>query len=196
MHIKTAHSKTFQNSLKAGKKENKTANQVYNETAMFVCDSCGYRALERSTLLKHIDALHQNPWNPQTQTVQTITEELNRDQIVFGEREEEIEIPEEIDIEFTANVQERECPTPIPESIYICAECNYGCESSKEADVHIQSWHGPDSKDERILRLESELNYEKTQHKDHLEMLEEALIESSKLKTELERLENVINDLK
>ena len=91
----------------------------------------------------------------------------------------------------TASVEERNCPTPIPESIFICAECNCGFKTQEEIDVHIKCCHEQVLLEEKLKRAESELRYEKSQHDDHLKMLEENLMLVSSLTKQIEDLEKI-----
>ena len=88
---------------------------------------------------------------------------------------------EEREGEVNGVIEERECPTPIPDNVVICAECNIGFSTSEDVTHHIQINHQEERQDqsERIQRIETELKLEKGQHQDHLDMLDAALRESS-----------------
>ena len=58
-------------------------------------------------------------------------------------------------------IEERECPTPIPESVFTCAECNSGFVTSDEVENHIRIYHKEMNLDEKIGILETELRLEK-----------------------------------
>ena len=224
MHLKTAHSNSTVNQPKACKKKQIKANTVGNDKAsQFLCDICGYKAKERKTLMQHIDAIHLIPWNSRMEKVNidmlrcskcefvTNNKEDLRDHVqlvhvvenemLLIERavnEEEIEI-EEIELEdeesIKCTIEERECPTPIPDSIYICAECNSGFDSSGEVEAHMQLYHQQISPEEKIRRLESELRIERGQHQDHLQMLKDTLKEASTLRNNVEQLEAIKSSL-
>ena len=101
---------------------------------------------------------------------------------------EETELDEEME-NIEGIIKERECPTPIPENIYICAECNIGFNTSQDVQVHMTSNHQPVNWEERIKILESKLRLEKGQHQDHLNMLEVTLRESSEYRQKIKGLE-------
>ena len=87
------------------------------------------------------------------------------------------------------HIEAKVCPTPIPESIYICAECSSGFYTNDEVEKHMSEFHEQETLQEIIKRLECELRLEKGQHKDHLEMLKDSLKEASIKRIYIESLE-------
>ena len=87
------------------------------------------------------------------------------------------------------SIKERDCPTPIPESVYICAECNSGFVTQEEVENHIRMYHQEMNWEEKLRRLETELRLEKGQHQDHLNMLEISLRECSGYRQRIDVLE-------
>ena len=202
MHLKTAHSKS---NIKP--RELRSQNKK-NDEKMLNCDNCDYKSKEKGTLIQHIDAIHNQPWKPrlncsqcefvcnddaimkghiEEKHVQVIIESLLSESVngTSGQHKENSE-------EIEGIVEERNCPTPVPESIFICAECGEGFDSFEQVDVHIRLYHSQVTIGDQLRRLESELAFEKNQHKDKVEILEATLREVSIFKKKVEELNNVI----
>ena len=96
---------------------------------------------------------------------------------------------EDISGEINGLIEERECPTPLPENVYICAECNIGFKTNNDVEIHMVVHHTQITLGEKICRLETELRLEKNQHQDHLVMLEETLREATQYRKCIEELE-------
>ena len=195
MHLKTAHSKP---SVKLTKQ---LRSQSIIEEKMLKCDNCAFKAKESQTLIKHIDAIHQNPWSivkgfdcKQCDSVCNTSEQLDRHIETKHSNQELIvdltldEISQAID-DIQGYVEERRSPTPIPENIYICAECSKGFQTNEEVEIHMDLDHSQATLEDKIKRLEAELAYEKDQHKDHLNILESTLIEVDSYKKRISDLE-------
>jgi chromosome segregation ATPase len=97
--------------------------------------------------------------------------------------------------ENVGHIEERECPTPSPENVYICGECNKGFTSEGKVKEHMKNDHPDTHLQEEIKRLESELRLEKGQHQDHLKMLEETLKQINGYKQYIEKLVVLKSDL-
>ena len=187
MHLKRAHTKP-RSTRRSKTVENK---DMGNGKIEFHCDKseCEYKTNEKSTLNKHVDAVHVIPLK--LNEIQENTGSVMRQhcgQNVQGAEcsdkhiqkhhsniIEEITLEEELSLEDNSDtgfVAERECYTPVPQNIFICGECNIGLESEQDIETHMEMEHGDC---ERIKRLEAELRHEKSQHQDHVDILEETL---------------------
>ena len=187
MHLKTAHSKQGINQSYSGKKKQTKPTVIGKEkSAMFHCDNCGYKAMDRKILMQHIDAIHLIPWNSRMDQINRDIFKCSKCEFVATEEEqlsshakvshavaseqlldegaeqdlEEIELEEGIR-EIEGSIEERECPTPIPDSVFICAECNNGFKTIDEVETHIRNQHPQIPWEEQIQRLESEIRLEK-----------------------------------
>ena len=161
--------------------------------------------------MQHIDAVHLIPWKLMTQRTQTCRKcglgiDLGKlDQHMKSKHAEDdyISEPENINIDIESNenennmtsdigqVEERNCPTPIPESLFICGECHIGIESENEVESHMRIHHTEVMRDERIEYLEAELRAEKEQHMYRTEALEDALKKVKDLEQRKEYLEAI-----
>ena len=125
--------------------------------------------------MKHIDALHLIPWKAQVESM-TMTKDLHNcnkcdflaetqlmlDDHIKEKHADDIEVlltegvndaSEEIDLEeregeVNGVIEERECPTPIPDNVVICAECNIGFSTSEDVTHHIQINHQEETQDQ------------------------------------------------
>ena len=152
----------------------------------FQCGECQYRSKDKETLMKHVEAIHLLPKMLDMQKPSNYNdeiEELDIDQEVIVEPSRE-----DTDSIITGLVEERSCPTPIPEEIYICGQCNQGFESNEEFEEHEKNIHGQVGLEEKVRWLEDELNREKSQHGIALE-------ERNRLKHCVEELEQTKGNL-
>ena len=143
------------------------------------CDICEFGAKGREHLEEHSKEYHKDP-----------TEELLIEG--FGNDDEGPLCIEEISKnteDQEGHIQERDCPTPIPESVYICAECSTGFSTNEEIEKHMREFHQEETLQEIIIRLECELRIEKGQHEDHLDMLKDTLKDTSMKRIQIETLE-------
>ena len=111
---------------------------------------CQYKTNSRGILNQHIEAAHLIPWKLRSQ--KAISPEI-------------IEVSDDIEEEDIltdfAQVEERDCTIPIPESLFICGECTFGIESETDIETHMMKHHGNVSKEERVKYLEAALRAEK-----------------------------------
>ena len=99
---------------------------------------------------QHIDAIHSFPWKLRAR--HNVCKKCG-ERIVEGEmdkhmtiHDEILEITEIIENEYgdedpgltTTRIEERDGQTPIPESIFICGECNKGIGSEKDVEIHMK----------------------------------------------------------
>ena len=227
MHLKKVHSR----SKKTTKNLITDKTGVDNE-AQFYCEisDCNYTTNSQTVLKQHTDALHVISRKLRTRSVSCKKcgmriKEGEMDKHMKSVHEEKSEVTEIIELEFsddlnesTSRVEERYCPTPIPESIFICGECNTGVWSQEDVEIHMRGHYNNDRPvEERIKYLEAELRAEKEQHNHHIETLEDTLNqirnceqrikdleemkksqdkEIEKLKNEVQEKEKVITKLK
>ena len=189
MHLKKAHSRARSKKTKENVITEKTTIEIEEQ---FKCGNseCDYTTNSKAVLKQHMDAIHLVPWNLRTRSVSCKKcgikiKEGEMDNHMKSEHEENIEMAEIIDVECggeldtsTSRVEERDCPTPIPESIYICGECNSGIGSKEDIEIHMKRHYMKETPmEERVRYLEAELRAEKEQHKHHIDTLEDTLNE-------------------
>ena len=179
MHLKTAHSNN-----KSKKITKKTIKNTKNELVEFEfkCDNgdCQYKTNSREILKQHIEAAHLIPWKLRSQ--RSVSPEI----IEVREDVEE----EDILTDF-AQVEERDCTITIPESLFICGECNFGMESETDIETHMINHHGNVTIEERIKYLEAALRAEKEQNKNRSDTLEETLNQVVNLEQKIKYLEEI-----
>ena len=223
MHLRTAHSnaKPQVKTRNAVKTPIEKTTKVF-----FKCDNCEYKSEDRAVLMQHIEGIHIFPWRLRMETSKSKQVQCERCEFVTSDKatlehhskdkhESGKEVSEpfvELNIEnddardnnitleeashIDGYVDERKCPTPIPEQVYICGECNLGAESEEEVKDHMKINHHKDNKlEENLKRLESELRFEREQHNDHKDMLEVSLKEISSLKQYIVELEQMKQNL-
>ena len=115
-------------------------------------------------LKQHIEAAHLIPWKLRSQ--RSISPEIIEVRDDFEE--------EDILTDF-AQVEERDCTITIPESLFICGECNFGMESEADIETHMIKHHGNVTTEERIKYLEATLRAEKEPNKKRRDTLEKTL---------------------
>jgi hypothetical protein len=143
--------------------DNEESTKDDNSKHVFSCGDCGYKADDRDMLRQHIDAVHIHPQllraeqlnfvqfnceicnfltNSTTHLEDHIKETHSHNQerevsddIISednGGLEEENSLEEEC-----GHIEERNCPTPVPEKVYICGEFNIGMEGEEEIQQHM-----------------------------------------------------------
>ena len=171
---------------------------------VFSCEVCPKTYIRKAAIKKHIQMKHGRQMPPEQVSIappipmgcvetakpseSIVIEEIDDDN---KEPSESIEIEEIDDDTVEGIVEERRCPTPLPENIFICAECSRGFETQREVEHHMNYFHSQVSVEDRLRRLEAELAYEKSQHSDHLESLESTLREVESHKQTICELENL-----
>ena len=151
----------------------------------FPCGECGYKSTSQETLEMHVEAIHLLPslLNRQSrnnntditeETVEVSPENENNDSVVIG------------------LVEERSCPTPLPEEIYICATCGQGLESEEEFQEHEKNVHEEGEMESNIRRLENELKQERSQFVNAQKEIERLKLCVNKLEENKSSLEEQI----
>ena len=144
----------------------KESEEVDNEESpLFQCGGCEYKTQNKETLMMHVEATHLLPKMlimQNTPNSEEVTEEL----LI----EDKLEIADDsTDSSDAGHVEERSCPTPIPDELLICAQCNVGFLSEEIFKEHEQSMHSETALLEKIRILEKQLYHEKSQHKNSME---------------------------
>ena len=208
MHLKTAHSNPKPQRQTKTRMKTQTKEDIQAE---YKCDNsdCEYKSKSRTVMMQHIDAIHLIPWKLRLeQSKLNLDQHINEnrseslEQLIIDSdspinRVEEISLDESSDecVAINGHVEERECPTPLPENVYICGECNIGFTSESDVEEHMRNVHRDIQLEEKMKRLESELRLEKGQHKDHLDMLEDTFKQVSSYKQYIEKLVVMKSDL-
>ena len=153
----------------------------------FECGDCGYKSKDKETLEMHVEAVHLLPslLNRQNKDNHSnITEELVEvDQMSINENDDSVVI---------GQVEERSCPTPIPEEIYICAKCSQGFESQEEFQEHEKSVHEGSESEDNVQRLNNELEHERSQFLNAQKEIERLKLCVNKLEETKSNLEEQI----
>ena len=203
MHLKKVHGTA---KYKKKTEEVTTIKAISVNTEEFHCrnSECNYKTNSQLVLNQHIDAIHLIPWKLRARTIackkcgaQIKEGEMNNH--MKSEHEEIIANTEIIDIEYhedlnnsESRVEERDCPTPLPEQVFICGECNTGITNEADVEMHMRIYHAQERPlDDRIKYLEAALRAEQEQHKHHVDTLENTLKEISKCEQRIKELENV-----
>ena len=92
-------------------------------------------------------------------------------------------------------MEERSCPTPIPDELFICAQCNIGFLSEEIFKEHEQSMHSETELLEKIKILEQQLYQERCQHKNSMEEINSLKSYNDTLETMKVSLEAQIEQL-
>ena len=160
----------------------------------FQCGECDYTSIDKETLMKHVEAIHLFPklLEMQKKSNQRGSTEDPTEELLI---EEELAGVDAIDVT-NGHIEERSCPTPIPDEIYICAQCNIGFESESEFNEHELNGHRDKVLQERIRSLERELDKEKTHHKLALNEIERIKASNNTLEEMKKSLEEQIEKLK
>ena len=152
----------------------------------FQCGECEYKSKELETLEQHVEAVELLS----LQQIPRIQND-NPEEITLDEENLEIVEPSDRECEVFERgyVEERSCPTPVPDEVYICAQCNLSFESNDKYDEHEQNTHGDIDLMEKIKSLEEALSLEKALHKNSLDEIEKLKLyvdEIEKMKGSLE----------
>ena len=164
MHLKKVH-----NTNTKSKKTSQSflSQSLENRMVEFKCDKCEYKTNNRTILMQHTD-VHLFQLELRSQNDEQIGNVSNHMKSVHTNHDS-IEGPEIIDIECMdkseeeedfdglSQVKERDCPTPVPESLFICGECTNGFENQSDVEIHMRKHHVEITNDERIRYLEAQL---------------------------------------
>ena len=156
----------------------------------FHCGECEYKSKQQEILMQHVEAVHLLPRLLSLQQIPRIQND-NVEEIISAEESLEIVVPTERESEVfkTGHVEERSCPTPVPDEIFICANCNVSFENHDKFEEHEQNTHGNIDLMGKIKNLEEALSQEKALHKnslDEIEQLKKYVDEIEKMKGSLE----------
>ena len=191
MHLKTAHGKsTVRKPL--------SKSDEAEESLKFDCQNCDFRTGERIILIDHIEAVHVMPLRKDRQkkticnicdSVEYSEDDLKRHMdeiheqnkcsgITDGQSLREELLTESYQSDMLETCEEgSQSPVNLQEVDFNCEESGEGFSASKENHNHLNKTEEISSLNNKILRLQSELNHEKQQHQNHLEALELSLTE-------------------
>ena len=162
MHLKKAHS----NSKSKKSQQSLASLTTENGVLEFRCGKCEYIANSRANLVQHTDAVHEFPWKLRSKNGDE-TGNLSQHMNSVHAIQDRVESPDVIDIDIECMdeseeedvgiVEERDCHTPVPESLFICGECTNGFENETDVEIHMKMHHAVLTQDERIKYLEAQL---------------------------------------